>query len=407
LFSISDENDQTKKSLLSQQETNFNHNIEVEVDSYKREFSNPIPNGTSHIKISPHKSKIKLHNNNKTLKLLRQLKAKNKLLPLTTGHTALLCAYTSSNSTDNVNFDIDSVEFIVDTGATATFTYCINDFVTFTPLKSSVSGLETLEIKGIGTVQYTVTTDNGQQVILSIRNAFYVPALQTRLLSPQQLCKQSKLPCNYEGNGSTFILRWETHSKTLQINNKNNLPTMFTTPGLSKGPSMFANIAQNNMSTPKCFRAVRKIPVHKFLPSLEDQDSDNEELINTDTNTSETINVSCSKSKCPDCKQTEITTEASENIDLQSINSMSHDQREYLSIHERLGHPNFGTMQKWSKLGLIPCKFCKITPPLCLACQLGKHHRVSRITNNKIISNTVTKPGDLIHMDQAETTTPG
>jgi hypothetical protein len=170
---------------------------------------------------------------------------------------------------------------------------------------------------------------------------------------------------------------------------------------------MFANIAQHNTSTPKCFRAVKKIPVHKFLPSLEDQDSNNEELINTDTINNETIKVSCSKSKCPDCKQTEIITEVSENIDLQSINSMSHDQREYLSIHERLGHPNFGTMQKWSKLCLIPHKFRKITPPLCLACQLGKHHRVSRITNNKIISNTVTKPGDLIHMDQAETTTPG
>jgi hypothetical protein len=73
-----------------------------------------------------------------------------------------------------------------------------------------------------------------------------------------------------------------------------------------------------------------------------------------------------------------------------------------------MGYPNFGTMQKWSRLGLIPNKFKSVKPPICLSCQLGKQYKVRRDINNKIsISTSVKKPGDLINMDQAETNTPG
>ena len=88
-----------------------------------------------------------------------------------------------------IRFDTDSCTLILDTGASACFTYCMNDFISFTPLKSKVQGLGTLNIHGVGTVQYPIINDKGHKVMLTIKNAYYVPAIQTRLISPQQICK--------------------------------------------------------------------------------------------------------------------------------------------------------------------------------------------------------------------------
>ena len=44
---------------------------------------------------------------------------------------------------------------------------------------------------------------------------------------------------------------------------------------------------------------------------------------------------------------------------------------------------------------------------MCVACILGKQHKLAQSKTNKISDNTTTKPGDLIHMDQCIVTTPG
>ena len=102
------------------------------------------------------------------------------------------CAFTSSNEYDIVNFDTDSISIILDTGASYTFTYCIQNFIEFSPLDDKVESLGTLKIKGVGTVKYDILDDDGIRRQLIIRNAYFVPDLSTRLISPQQVvCKQS------------------------------------------------------------------------------------------------------------------------------------------------------------------------------------------------------------------------
>ncbi len=76
---------------------------------------------------------------------------------------ANICAFTTQNTTNTVKFDTDSVEIIIDTGATAAFSHCINDFKTFTCLKSKVNGLGSLTIKGVGTVEYPIINDNNDE----------------------------------------------------------------------------------------------------------------------------------------------------------------------------------------------------------------------------------------------------
>ena len=86
---------------------------------------------------------------------------------------------------------------------------------------------------------------------------------------------------------------------------------------------------------------------------------------------------------------------------------MSQDQREFLHIHCLFDHVSFGTLQKLAKKGIIPSKFAKVDPPLCIDCHLGKAHRLKRNKSNHIRSEHITMPGDLIHMDQAESSNPG
>jgi hypothetical protein len=391
LASVMDKSHKNQKKVLSQRELLLQH------------FD-----GIQNSDFLPHKTK--LHKSTKTLNFLRKLKTRQSMLTHVQSLQANICAFTTQNTTNTVKFDTDSVEIIIDTGATAAFSHCINDFKTFTCLKSKVNGLGSLTIKGVGTIEYPVINDNNERVILSIRNAYYVPDLQTRLISPQQICKQNKTPCTFSGDGQSFKLQWGSHTKTVDINQTNNLPTLYTAPGMDLGHSIVANMAASK--GPYCFRAApRTIPVHKFLPSLEDSESDDEATIDkngdNDTIKQKTIKVNCSTSKCNDCKKYQVSTDTDTNIDISSLTTLSPLQTEYLHLHERMGHPNFGTMQKWSRLGLIPNKFKNVKPPMCLSCQLGKQHKVRRDIHNKIISSSVKKPGDLIHMDQAETNTPG
>ena len=74
---------------------------------------------------------------------------------------------------------------VVDTGASAAFSFFLQDFINFRPYEDSVEGLGSLKVKGIGTIRYHIINDNNKLVTLTIKNAFYVLSLKIRLLTPQ------------------------------------------------------------------------------------------------------------------------------------------------------------------------------------------------------------------------------
>lgn len=65
-----------------------------------------------------------------------------------------------------------------------------------TPSSSPVlSGIaSSLEIAGKGTICWTITNDADDEVLLHIRNSLYVPTIPINLLSPQQVCQQTRCP---------------------------------------------------------------------------------------------------------------------------------------------------------------------------------------------------------------------
>lgn len=300
----------------------------------------------------------------------------------------------------------------MDTGASAAFSHCLQDFISFTPLNSEVSGLGKLKIKGVGTIRYKVMTDSGEMAMLEIKNAYYVPALDTRLISPQQVCNQSKIPCSYTGTKNSFTLRWGKHSKTVTIDPNNNLPVMHTAPGVEKAKYIMANLTKHQC----CFKSARTIPRFKIQNPSDDNDSDDDSTIEQtckfiDTESqkdskSDHISVSCSTKHCKDCVKLDVLQQEP-GLDLSKINNLTQDQREFLAIHEKLDHLNFNSLKIFAKEGYIPKKFAKIEPPPCVSCILSKQHKLARNKTNKIVGEHITKPGDMIHMDQAVVTTPG
>ena len=106
-----------------------------------------------------------------------------------------LGTFNKSNSHDDtVSFDSDSHQIIIDTGASATFTPSRDDFISYTSLKRKIQRLGHMKIVGKGTVRYTITDDNGAHVQSLISNAYHVPYLPIRLMSPQQAAQQSRDP---------------------------------------------------------------------------------------------------------------------------------------------------------------------------------------------------------------------
>ena len=126
-------------------------------------------------------------------------------------------------------------------------------------------------MKGIGTIRYHIINDNNKLVTLTIKNAFYVPSLKIRLLSPQQVAAQSTKPCLYSGNANTFHLRWNGHTKTVVISRKNHLPILRTAPGIQQIQriSTVVEAARSMKDPPTCYRASKKLP-HFDINPLDD-----------------------------------------------------------------------------------------------------------------------------------------
>ena len=324
---------------------------------------------------------------------------------------AFRCAFSTTTSTSAFPFDSYSVFLIVDTGASAAFTYCLRDFTSFTPIRVKVDGLGSMAVKGIGTVQYQLVTDKGTTETLEIKGVYYVPQLKVRLLSPQQVCRQSSKPCLYEGNDSHFKLRWNSHCKTISYSKDTNLAMLYTAPGSALATNLMAHystVAPNDSIS--CFRCAKTVPQYNLLdpsnPTLLDEHITlHPEMMAVPFESEKEITLKCSMRHCVDCNRVDVSS--NEKFDVKLLSTLTDAQRKLLHIHESMGHPNFHMLQDLALRGIIPKRLAHIEPPQCLSCHLGKAHKVARSTNNTIINERIKRPGDLIHIDQAETSTPG
>ena len=81
---------------------------------------------------------------------------------------------------------------------------------------------------------------------------------------------------------------------------------------------------------------------------------------------------------------------------------------ELLRWHYKLGHAPFTRLQQMAKRGDLPKRLATVIPPFCAACKYGKQtKRPWRTKGPQGHIRTMTTPGQVVSVDQLESSTPG
>jgi hypothetical protein len=84
------------------------------------------------------------------------------------------------------------------------------------------------------------------------------------------------------------------------------------------------------------------------------------------------------------------------------------DEQLFMEYHEKLGHLSFDQLIILAQQGLIPKKLAQCRIPKCPGCLYGKAHRKpwrTKAQPKKV--KVATKPGEIVSVDQMQSTTPG
>ena len=130
------------------------------------------------------------HTDEDTVPLVSRTPLQNKIIL-----NALMAYQAPRRWHKNIHFDSDSFDICVDTGASSTYTSSRNDFFPGSyvnlegeTVNSIASGLT---VAGYGTIQWVFHDDNHHSINVEIDKVLHIPDVPTRLLSPQQLARQT------------------------------------------------------------------------------------------------------------------------------------------------------------------------------------------------------------------------
>ncbi len=88
----------------------------------------------------------------------------------------------------------------------------------------------------------------------------------------------------------------------------------------------------------------------------------------------------------------------------------SNSASEFLKFHLKYGHATPGRLQEMARQGIIPRRLASCDVPVCSACQYGKATKRpwrQKTSNNNSEVARVTRPGQVISVDQMISKTPG
>ena len=80
-------------------------------------------------------------------------------------------------------------------------------------------------VKGIGTVTFTVTDDQGIESTIKLDNVIHLPEASKNLISISQWSRDRKDDCGVISRGEHSIFMWNNDSKTKHIQHNPNCST--------------------------------------------------------------------------------------------------------------------------------------------------------------------------------------
>ena len=265
----------------------------------------------------------------------------------------------------------ENILLYFDSGASHMSTPFETDFVKLDKSMSSgkLDGIASgLEIKGTGTVKYVLQDDKGKEIVIKLQ-AYWVPALKCRLVSPQDLRTEDGNPVTYQSHPGYM---GEERFAELMVKPK------------KRGYSHMEPLQTLTMQ----FDKHNNLPIHRaHLPGA-----------------------------------TEHTAKALQSAICEtSVHNQNLDnaQKELLYWHFRLGHIGFGHLQFLARTGKLPVKnpkaFANCDHPKCAACQFGKacHHpnqtkkEVKNPSKEMELKKNDLHPGQKVSVDHFQSALPG
>ena len=305
---------------------------------------------------------------------------------------------------------------------------------------SDVKGIGSARIEGVGTVQWKIEDDRGKIHTLEIKNTLYLPNLHKAILSPQHTAKN----CDWTSTTETSLTT-KAYESYFKFGPKGEFQRTAThaidtdVPDIRASASCqsyFAYAAEFEASTD-----VYELEQYVGMPAVIPQDEDAEGTPETpafhqlpnqvsisededDPGPSDTTDPAPAPTEkprrstdlfafddnvadhmcfpCDDAKEVE---EIPTNDDVLA----SSDAGELLRYHYRLGHLAFSQLKWLAKIGLLPKRLANVETPLCASCAFGRMSRrawKTRAKSKRKIAEAQ-KPGDVISVDQMESSTVG
>lgn len=314
-------------------------------------------------------------------------------------HHAMLTSYEDRIRKMAV-FDTDTFPIVVDSGCSRTLSSFKKDFIqsSFKPRTEtrSVQGFagSLSSIEATGTISWKITDDAGELRELIIPNCLYVPASNTRLLSPQHLAQDSTDNVTYVVRAKEAIITWEStnnntndskyvSTKTMIIDkDAANIATMWAAHGLQQYKAFEARMTNSSesISMPHIDKGT--------LMELADQLREESYKIDVDT----------------DYWKANLGTPLPDPF-LDTYRDIKQPEDAKLLWHQRLGHISMERIDRLLNLGYLPAFLAKCPHPICQACIYGKMTRRpwrTKPTLDDEKSNTATAVGSTISVDQLE-----
>jgi GAG-pre-integrase domain len=232
-----------------------------------------------------------------------------------------------------------------------------------------------------GTIHWVITDDQNIQQHIIIKEAYFVPGSNIRLLSPQHWAQtmQDNTP-NPDGTWYKVVLYWnqQKHQKTINLDSgTNNIATMWSASGTHKFQSYCTQLTSDGVmdfAFPSNVTPDQVIAHDEFDHTTIDFDLG----IDPDQDTPSTPRLTASD--------------------------------ELIHWHRRYSHLSMKKIQHMASKGLLPRRIATCTIPLCQSCLFGKMTRKAwrtKPTSEQVHSIDTTKPGECISVDQLESPHPG
>ena len=320
--------------------------------------------------------------------------------------------WSNDRITPSGTFDSDSQVLMLDDGASACITNDRRDFIE--PPKRVDR-----KVKGIkghakathrGTLKWHIEDDHGLVHVMVITGAYLIPEAATRILSPQHLAQQANdhYPMA-EGTGAlttskNITLFWAQRHfvKTVPLDSKTNMGLTTTASGARSFRAFCATVTIPETNQTNILHVIPDEENNKsFQPKDPIAPASQEEIDQVQT----TDEVMTEGPKTPIVDMGPVTHIIPDDKEPTSLDR--HD--ELLRWHYCLGHLPFNRIRQLTSKGqLLKCLLsCK--KPFCSACQYGKMtKRPWRVKgDDKKATKMVTRPGEIVLVDQLESNTPG